>query len=228
MRPTHSTEGLAIFYYLKLIETDLNMKKYISIWLLLGYFSLAAQIKTDTIINVGIYKSYYNYALKEPLYVTYTLFKGGGDCPRTGFSFKKCGINSATNADYAGSSYDKGHLANAEDFANNCQDDEKTFCYYNCVPQTVKLNRGIWKKWETKIRQESQNHVLFIIAGGIYKDKTIGENKIGVPDQCYKIVVDAVTKEIRYCLLFPNDNSGTVSAVTLLELKNKLGYDLIP
>jgi len=197
--------------------------KFITIVLLfIGHFSgKAQQIKTDTIINVGIYKSYFNYTVKEPLYVTYTLYKGGGDCNRDGFNFKKCGINSATDEDYAGNSYDKGHLANAEDFANNCEDDKKTFCYYNCVPQTIKLNRGIWKNWETKIRLLSQNKTLFIVAGNIFKSKkTMGENNIGIPDQCYKIVIDSKTKKILYCLLFPNDNSGTVTNITLAKLKN--------
>lgn len=206
------------------------MKKYIAFLFLLVYCSITAQaIKIDTIINMGIYKSYFNYELKEPLYVTYTLYKGGGDCDRKGFSFKKCGILSATGKDYAGSPYDKGHLANAEDFANNCDDDAKTFCYYNCVPQTKKLNRGIWKTWETTIREESQKKSLFIIAGSIYNThKTIGKNKIGVPDQCYKIVMDSTTKEILYCLLFPNDTSDSYSKVTLDDLKKMLGYDLIP
>ena len=163
------------------------MKNLITYLLLVGYFSVTAQlVKTDTIINVGIYKSYFNYTLKEPLYVTYTLFKGGGDCSRAGLSFKKCGVNSASDEDYAGNSYDKGHRANAENFANNCEVDKKTFCYYNYVPQTIKLNRGIWKKWETTLREQSQNQALLIIAGSIFKNKTIGANKIWVPEQCIK------------------------------------------
>jgi hypothetical protein len=36
-------------------------------------FPASAQIQTDTIINMGIYKSYFCNALKEPLYVTYPL-----------------------------------------------------------------------------------------------------------------------------------------------------------
>lgn len=192
--------------------------------------TLTAQIKKDTIINMGIYKSYYSYALKEPLYVTYHLSKGGGDCDRDAehFSFKKCGINTATDEDYEGKGYDKGHLANAEDFAFDCAKVEQTFCYYNCLPQTVKLNRGIWKSWETKIRKLSQTQPLFIVAGGIYGKKTIGDNHIAVPKYCYKIVLNAQTKEILYCLLFPNNNSKKVTQLTLAQLKKKLGYELMP
>lgn len=186
--------------------------------------------RTDTIIKTGIYKSYFCFALKEPLYVTYTLFKGGGECDRgeQGFHFKKCGVQTAGAGDYSHSSFDEGHLANAEDFAFDCDKEEQTFCFYNCVPQTVKLNRGIWKTWEGKIRDLSQTQKLFIIAGAIYKDKTIGENHIGVPESCYKIVLDSRTKKIIFCLLFPNDDSKTFKEISLSALKKKLHYDLVP
>ncbi|OYU80688.1 MAG: hypothetical protein CFE23_08170 [Flavobacterium sp. BFFFF1] len=207
----------------------MNIKKMLLVTLL---FSLQAypQLKTDTIINTGVYKSYFCYEVKEPLYVTYTLYKGGGDCDRgkEHFSFKKCGIKSGADKDYAGTSYDKGHLVNAEDFAFDCAKEETTFCYYNCLPQTVALNRGIWKTWEERIRDKSQQTKLFIVTGGIYGTKTIGENKIGVPDYCYKIVLDAKTQKILWCLLFPNDDSKSVQEVSLAALKKKLGYKLVP
>jgi endonuclease G len=186
--------------------------------------------KVDTVVNMGIYKSYFSYGLKQPLYVTYTLYQGGGGCDRQdeGFSFKKCGVNTASDEDYSGFGFDKGHLANAEDFAHDCDKEEKTFCYYNCVPQTVKLNRGIWKTWEEKVRVHSQTQKVFVIAGAIYKDKKQGPNAVGVPDWCYKIVINPKTKKTIYCVLFPNDNSKTAQEITLAKLKKKLGYPLMP
>lgn len=208
------------------------MKKLYYIFVLLLFASVVeAQLhKTDTIVDMGIYKSYFCYALKEPLYVTYRLYKGGGDCDRgkEHFSFGKCGIATANHSDYSGSHLDKGHLANAEDFAGDCEAEEKTFCYYNCVPQTVKLNRGVWKSWEEKVRKLSQGKALFIVAGSIFGKKTIGENRIGVPDYCYKIVLDASTKKILYCVLFENDDSRRFRELSLGELKGMLGYDLVP
>lgn len=206
------------------------MKKQITLLLLLALkFTLSAQqIKTDTIINVGIYKSYFNYELKEPLYVTYPLYKGGGDFKRDGLSFKKCGIKTAVSADYENTPYDRGHLANAEDFANDYANLEKTFCYFNCVPQTEKLNRGIWRTWEEKVRKRSQTKHLFVVAGNIYGSRKLGPNQIGIPDYCYKIVLDAKTKKILHCLLFPNDDSKSYKKITLTALKKMPGYDLVP
>jgi endonuclease G len=194
--------------------------------LLLLTFTLSALIskaqQVDTLIHMAAYKSYYSYQVKNPLYVTYTLSKGGGDCNRAKFSFKKCGIKTADDDD-------KGHLANAEDFAYNCSLDKETFCYYNCVPQTTKLNRGIWKTWETKVRKLSQSKPVFVIAGAIYTDQLLKEGHTVVkPDYCYKIIVDPPTGNILYCLLFPNDESGRVEALSLSALKAKLPYPLVP
>ena len=184
----------------------------------------------DTVIDRNIYQSYYSFTIKEPLYVVYTLYKGGGNCKRTKMRFHQDEVtNTATDKDYKDQHFDKGHLANAEDFAYDCTAEELTFRYYNCLPQTVRLNRGIWKKWETTIRKESKDKKLIVIAGGIFEDDiTIGPQHIGVPSECYKLVLDSSTKKIIHCLIFKNDNSNTVEEISLHELKSKLHYTLKP
>jgi endonuclease G len=200
--------------------------------LLIQFFTLATLYgqKVDTVINTGVYKSYFSYGIKAPLYVTYSLFRGGGACDRRKqkFHFKKDGVESTSNLkDYIHSNYEKGHLANAEDFAFDCLKQEITFRFYNCFPQTSKLNKGTWKHWEILIRKESQKRKLFIIAGGIYSKNFIGL-KVGVPDYCYKIVLDSKTKEILHCIIFKNDNSNLYSNISLQDLKRRLKYPLMP
>jgi endonuclease G len=181
----------------------------------------------DTVVNMGNYTSHYSYELKEPLYVTYTLSHGGGDCNRAHYRFKADSTLTATAADYAHSGYDEGHLANAEDFAYDCRLDKKTFSFYNCLPQTPRLNRGIWKVWETRIRALSQTQTLYITAGGIFTDKLIKPGKhVSVPDYCYKIVVDSASHKTVYCLLFPNDDTDQVMPIAIETLKGTLGYPL--
>ncbi|MBS1661161.1 MAG: DNA/RNA non-specific endonuclease [Bacteroidetes bacterium] len=198
------------------------MKLILSIILCTAFLAVNAQVK---IYTNEVYTSYFSPKLHQPLYVVYKLSKGGGDCDRDSFEFipgDDCSA-CATDEDYAGSGFDKGHLCNAEDEAFDCTRDELTFRYYNCVPQTTRLNRGVWKSWETYIRRDSQKERLLIICGSIFGTKKIGS--AAVPSFCWKIVYDSDGK-LKYCLIFPNNSSGEVKSITLTALKKRLGYTL--
>lgn len=183
---------------------------------------IVAPLRIDKVIKTPIYTSYFSYSAHNPLFVTYVLFHGGGDCSRQAMTFSTQNqFNSATSNDYD-LEYDKGHMANAEDFAYDCEKEKITFRYYNALPQTPKLNRGIWKQFETKFREESQKDSLFIICGGY--DFSIVKNSMRVPRQCFKIVKNIRTKTIR-SYIFPNDNSDTYKQVSLDVLLGSLGYD---
>ena len=93
---------------------------------------------------------------------------------------------SAKAKDYNHSGYDIGHMANAEDFASDCEKEKVTFYFYNALPQKPKLNRGCWSRVEAQIRKESQTDSLLIICGGFQFDSKIGN--ISVPSNCFKIV----------------------------------------
>lgn len=202
------------------------MKIFFSLILLIIYNFIYSQ-QIDKIIKNDVYTSYFSTEIKQPLIVEYKLYKGGGECNRKSFRFK-AEKYTAQNIDYAKSGYDKGHLCNAEDFAYDCNKDEQTFRYYNCLPQTVSLNRGIWKKYETIVRNISQKDSLLVICGGFAWNKIIGKNKIAVPDSCYKIVQSLTTKKIIYCLVFANDNSKffRTSNPKQLAIITKLKFNL--
>jgi endonuclease G len=200
-------------------------KLFALIALLVCFLNVNAQTKVDTIIKNSAYTSYFCKAVKQPLYVSYILYKGGGDCDRTKFRFKNdTKLKTATLKDYAATGYDQGHLANAEDFASDCVKDELTFRFYNCLPQTANLNRGIWKKWETEIRKESQVDSLYVVCGGTFESKkTIGDG-VWVPIHCWKVVQSATTKKVKHVLYFTNTNKATCKELTLEELEKILGY----
>jgi endonuclease G len=181
--------------------------------------------RVDTVLNRGIYKSYFSYQLGEPLYVSYILYRGGGNCERKKFRFKNdTPLKMMSNLEYTGSGYDRGHLANAEDFASNCTEDELTFRYYNCLPQTPNLNRGTWKFWETVIRKDSQTDSLLIITGGIWEGKYKGE--LAVPSQCWKIVKSLRSGKLLYVILFENTDHSSYRLVSLHELETLIGRKL--
>jgi endonuclease G, mitochondrial len=179
------------------------------------------------IVNKGIYKANFSNTFHEPRYVSYMLYKGGGDCDRGKFKFKNDDerLKCATDDDYKGSSFDKGHLANAEDFAFDCAKDELTFRYYNCLPQTANLNRGVWKTKETLIREWSQKDKLYIICGGYFGDKKMGN--VTVPSYCWKVVQSVSTKKVLFCGWFSNSTHATLEEISITELENKLKSKII-
>jgi len=180
---------------------------------------------TDTIILKN-YTSYVSRNLGEPVFVSYKLYRGGGDCSRAGFRFKNDReIYLAGNAEYSHTGYDKGHLVNAEDFAYDCELEELTFRYYNCLPQTPNLNRGIWKVWESELRKQSQQDSLYILCGGIWTDRYKGN--MPVPSLCWKVVKNLRTRQVEHVLIFTNEpKESDVKEWTLVELEKMLGFPL--
>ena len=178
--------------------------------------------KVDTIIDKRIYTSYYSFNLRAPLYITYNLQNGGGDSKRTNF---KQEYKSAISSDYVKSGYDRGHLVSAEDFAYNQSLEDLTFSYYNCFPQNPKLNRGPWKSWEMKIREESKIWPLKIYVGGIYGNLKL-KNRVGIPQYCWKVVYNVKTKLLLHVLLFENNDSCKTIRVTLSQLNEMLPFKI--
>jgi endonuclease G, mitochondrial len=188
---------------------------------------IIASVCSQIVVDKGIYKANFSNTLREPRYVSYYLYRGGGECGRNGFKFKNddARLVSAVDSDYSGKGFDKGHLANAEDFAFDCTKDELTFRYYNCLPQTPNLNRGVWKTNETQVRKWSQTDSLYIICGGYFGNNKIGN--IAVPSHCWKVVQQVKTKKILYCGWFSNSTKATVEVITVPELEKKLKSKIV-
>lgn len=204
------------------------MQKHFRITLLflLTAFVLCGNTTAQSIVHTTIYTVNFSNNLHEPLWISYKLYRGGGECSRTKFRFHNDidSLQTATDKDYARSGYDKGHLANAEDFAYDCTKDEMTFRYYNCLPQTANLNRGVWKINETLIRQWSQSDSLLIVCGGTFGIKKIG--RIAVPDYCWKVVQSLSNKKVLFCGWFTNTNHATVTEIPLTELLKRTGEQI--
>lgn len=100
---------------------------------------------------------------------------------------------SATNDDYQGSGYDRGHLAPAADMGWSEKAMEESFLYSNMSPQAPSFNRGIWKRLEEQVRQWAiDNQSIYIVTGPILTDNlpTIGIDKVSVPQYYYKVILD--------------------------------------
>ena len=119
---------------------------------------------------------------------------------------------SATPDDYAGTGFDKGHLANDAHQSWDQMVEYESFLMSNMMPQKPGLNRGIWKLLETATGAWafSRQTTLIVYAGPIYVvgDPTIGANKVNVPRAFYKIIIDRRTGE-HLAFVFPHaENQG--------------------
>lgn len=159
----------------------------------------------------------YDAAAKLPKYVTYELLPQNalGCVARTNaFAADQSVPNGATPADYAGTGFDKGHLAPDGDMSWDVQVEFESFLMTNMSAQAGSLNRGAWKLLETSVRgwAVQQNQSFTVMAGNIYGpgDKTIG-NGVVVPHALYKIVINNQTNTVagwRFPHVTPYPNLG--------------------
>ena len=204
------------------------MKKILTI-LLIFVTSFVYSQTYDVTISQPHYTAYFENDFMNPTVVVYSLYKGGGGCNRSKFKFKndRKDIKTATEKNYTNSGYDKGHLANAEDFAFDCALDELTFRFYNCVPQHPKLNRGPWKKIEKDLRKLSQSQEITIMCINIFDGKSfLPESKIGIPTECIKLVWDSKTEQPLRGYVFTNNANPQVFEMTHVEIIQKYNLDV--
>lgn len=143
---------------------------------------------------------------------------------------------SAMNSDYLKSGYDKGHMCPAADMSFNQNAMDETFYLSNISPQNPKLNRGKWKDLEELTRKwiSKTDTAYFIITGPIFSDtsKTIGLNKVVVPDFYFKIVFDFTLPEIKMiAFIMPNtfcSESIKNYIVSVDDIENVTGIDFFP
>lgn len=140
----------------------------------------------------------YNYQTKEASWVAFKLTKAKVASRRErNDKFKEDSdvpfVYRATLDDYSRSGYDRGHLASyaSMDFSKKSADE--SFLLSNMSPQKAGLNRQGWERLERDERIWANMYdSIYVYTGPIYKkqkiNKTIGDNKIAVPDYFFKII----------------------------------------
>ena len=147
----------------------------------------------------------------------------------------KVRTGSATEADYAGQGYDRGHLAPAADMGWSEVSIAESFYYSNMSPQLPAFNRGVWKRLEELTRSWAvENQSIYIVTGPVLKPglKTIGPNKVTVPDYYYKVILDYTEPGIKG-IGFLLQNTGSTAplqqfAVTIDSVEKVAGLDFFP
>lgn len=160
--------------------------------------------RQEQIIHHTGYTVSYNKDLKLPNWVSYELTREEtkGKEKRSNRFIADPLVKGliATNADYTHSGFDKGHMAPAADMKWSPQAMKESFYFSNMCPQHPQLNRRGWKNLEGKIRDWAiADSAIIVICGPIVakQPKTIGKNKVVVPQQFFKVILSPYVKPMR-------------------------------
>lgn len=194
---------------------------------------------TGQIVHHQGYSLSYSEAHEQAEWVAYELKKShlsNINFNRPYFEIDKAVKTKAAHwRNYKNSGYDRGHLCPAGDRKYSKSAHDETFLTSNISPQTHEFNSGIWNTLEQKVRYwASKYDGVFVATGGVLENslQTIGEEKVSVPRQFYKIVMDnntGKTKAIAFLLPHKDSNKPLYQFVTSVDNIEKLtGIDFFP
>lgn len=144
------------------------------------------------------YTTSYNVETRTPNWVAWHLTAShtNGPAKRNGITFQadeEVPEPRVDTYDYMRSGYDRGHMCPAGDNHWSQKAMEQSFLMTNVCPQIPALNSGLWNTIEKQCRTWAQEYGdVYIVCGPIYfnqKHKTIGKNKVQVPEAFFKVVL---------------------------------------
>lgn len=170
---------------------------------------------TGQIVNHNYYTLSYNEKWEQAEWVAYELKKEyikKNSFKRPFFiEDPKVKTISADWRNFKNSGFDKGHLCPAGDMQFSILAYNDTFYTSNISPQDRGFNGGIWNRLEEKVRYWAERYDdVFVVTGGVLSPslKTIGKEKVGVPDFFYKIILDDSKGNFKMiAFLIPNKKS---------------------
>ena len=153
----------------------------------------------------------------------------------------------ATNNDYFNSRYDRGHMCPAGDNKWDKEAMTQSFLFTNICPQNHGLNKYEWNDLEIQCRDWAREYgavdivcgPLYSSKGGRYKvgsshdsqQKTIGRNKVWVPDAFFKVVLCRQGRPKAIGFVYRNEGVKqlkTEAVRTVDEIEALTGIDFFP
>lgn len=194
---------------------------------------------TNQIVKHDYFTLSYNEKYEQAEWVAYELKKSyvrSSNFERPYFiEDPKVKTGSADWRNYKKSGYDKGHLCPAGDmeFAINAYND--TFFTSNISPQLHDFNGGVWNRLEQKVRYWATKYDgVYVITAGVFQPnlKTIGKEKVLVPNYFYKILLDNSNGQYKMiAFLVPNAKSNKPLyefVVSVDRIEKMTGIDFFP
>ena len=141
----------------------------------------------------------------------------------------------AVDFDYVRSGYDRGHMCPAGDNKWSQQAMDQSFLFTNICPQAPSLNRGDWNEMEQACRKWAKQYGdLYIVCGPIFykkRPKTIGKNKVAVPDAFFKVVLSMKGEPKAIGFIYKNADGNRPKgdyANSVDEVERITGLDFFP
>ena len=162
----------------------------------------------------------------------------------------------ATNNDYYNSRYDRGHMCPAGDNKWSSESMRESFLFTNICPQNHGLNKYEWNDLEILCRTWARQYgSLDIVCGPIYHipgdgsltggpvrtkknrpqvfdaPKTIGKNKVWVPDAFFKVILCRKGKPKAIGFIYRNEGKKQPmeeAVHTVDEIERLVGMDFFP
>ncbi len=170
---------------------------------------------TNQVVHHQHYSLSYSEKHEQAEWVAYEL--KASDLSRNNFKRSYFEIDNAVKTkaahwrNYKNSGYDRGHLCPAGDRKFTKTAHDETFLTSNISPQKHAFNAGIWNRLEQKVRYwAKKNDGVYVVTGGILENnlKTIGSEKVAVPKQFYKVILDKTKSKIKMiAFLVPHKDS---------------------
>lgn len=186
------------------------------------------------------YTASYNKTTKLPNWVAWhlTADRTTGPAKRSGVDFQAdmdVPAPRAEDSDYYGSGYDRGHMCPAADNKYSEKAMEESFLFTNMCPQNGNLNRGDWNEMEQACRRWAKEYGgVYVVCGPILykgKHKTIGKNKVVVPEAFFKVVLRTGENPKAIGFIYKNAEGNRLKGDyvnTVDEVERITGIDFFP
>ena len=197
--------------------------------------------RPEQILHRKGYTVSYNNATRNPNWVAWHLTKSHtyGSNQRSGEVFTEDVSVSkprATDADYYNSRYDRGHMCPAGDNKWDKEAMAQSFLFTNVCPQNHGLNKYEWNDLEMLCRDWAREYgAIDIVCGPVYsssgEQKTIGKNRVLVPDAFFKVVLCRQGKAKAIGFLYRNEGKKQPMAdavCTVDDVERLTGLDFFP
>ena len=196
--------------------------------------------RPEQILKRVAYTASYNSDLRIPNWVAWRLTGAHtrGKNKRAGVKFHEdtdVPMPRAVDFDYVRSGYDRGHLCPSADNRWDATAQEQSFLLTNVCPQDHNLNVGDWHELENLCRKWAKTYgSIYIVVGPVLfkgKHKTIGKNKVTVPEAFFKVVLcmEGTPKAIGF--IYRNESGNRPKSYyvnTIDDVERITGIDFFP